>query len=43
MHRLIFIPLLNEASLQFMGDLIDAEDEGDVKWDIGVPGVVWGL
>ena len=39
----IFCTFLNEASLQFMGDLIDAEDEGDVKWDIGVPGVVWGL
>ena len=36
------IRFLNEASLQFMGDLIDAEDEGDVKLDIGVPGVVWG-
>ena len=24
-----------------MGDLIDTEDEGDMKLDIGVPGVVW--
>ena len=28
---LFFIPSLNEASLQLIGDLIDAEDEGDVK------------
>ena len=36
-----FVLILNEASLQLMGDLINAEDEGDVKLDIGVPGVVW--
>ena len=38
-----FIPFLNEASSQLMGDLIDAEGEGDVKLDIGVPGVVGDL
>ena len=38
-----FFPFWNEAGLQLIGDLIDPEDEGDVKLDIGGPGVAWDL
>ena len=37
------MPFLNDASSKCMGHLIDAEDEGDVIWDIGVPGAAWDL
>ena len=39
------MPFLNKASSssKCTGDLIDTEDEGDVTWDIGVPGVAWDL
>ena len=38
-----FMPFWNDVSSELMGDLIDVVDEGDVKLDINVPGVVLDL
>ena len=40
MQRLLFLYL---AIFKCMGEFIDAEDKGDVTWDIGVPGAAWDL
>ena len=39
----LLIIFLNDACSECIGDLMDAEGEGDVTKDIGVAGVVWDL